>query len=76
MTKNIKELLAVVGKNIDDIQNIDNVSQFAREITISRAQSTAMLAKQFINAANLIQKGDVMSGRHEATDNIIGFYNE
>lgn len=74
MTKTVMEMMAVIGKNIDDVQGIDNVSQSAREITLERAQSTANLAKQFMNGAKLIQQGDSMIGRHEATEAIVGYY--
>ena len=71
MTKTVMEMMTVIGKNIDDIQGIDNVSQSAREITLQRAQGTATLAKQFMNGAKLIEQGDGMIGRHEATEAII-----
>lgn len=74
MTKTVMEILAVVGKNIDDVQKIDGVSQSAREITMERAQGTAMLAKEFLNGAKLVQLGDAMTDRHEATDSVIGYY--
>ena len=74
MTKTVMEMMTVIGKNIDDIQGIDNVSQSAREITLQRAQGTATLAKQFMNGAKLIEQGDGMIGRHEATEAIIGYY--
>lgn len=71
MIRTIDELLSVIGKNIDDIQD-PKVSQSDRQIKIERADNTAKLAKQFINACGLIQKGDVMSGRHDRTDAVIG----
>lgn len=71
MIKTISELLSVIGKNIEDIQDQD-VSQYDRQIKIERADNTAKLAKQFINACGLVQKGDVMSNRHDRTDAVIG----
>lgn len=71
MIRTINELLSVIGKNIEDIQD-PNISQSARQIKIERADNTAKLAKQFINACGLVQKADVMSNRHERTDAIIG----
>ena len=71
MLRTIDELLSVIGKNIDDIQN-PNVSQSDRQIKIERADNTAKLAKQFINACTLIQKADVMGGRHDRIDTVIG----
>lgn len=71
MVRTINELLSVIGKNIEDIQD-PKVSQSDRQIKIERADNTAKLAKQFINACGLIQKGDVMSGRHDRTDAVIG----
>ena len=71
MIRTINELLSVIGKNIEDIQD-PKVSQSDRQIKIERADNTAKLAKQFINACGLIQKGDVMSGRHDRTDAVIG----
>lgn len=71
MIRTINELLSVIGKNIEDIQD-PKVSQSDRQIKIERADNTAKLAKQFINACGLIQKGDVMSGRHDRTDTVIG----
>ena len=70
MLRTIDELLSVIGKNIDDIQN--PASQSDRQIRIERADNTAKLAKQFINACTLIQKADVMGGRHDRTDAVIG----
>ena len=71
MIRTINELLSVIGKNIEDIQD-PKVSQSDRQIKIDRAQNTAALAKQFINACGLVQKADVMSSRHDRTDMIIG----
>ena len=71
MIRTINELLSVIGKNIEDIQD-PTVSQSDRQIKIERAQNTAALAKQFINACSLVQKADVMSGGHDRTDMIIG----
>jgi len=71
MIRTINELLSVIGKNIEDIQD-PTVSQSDRQIKIERAQNTAALAKQFINAVGLIQKADVMSGRHDRVDKAIG----
>lgn len=71
MIKTINELLAVIGKNIEDIQD-PKVSQSDRQIKIERADNTAKLAKQFINACGLVQKADVMSGRHDRTDAVVG----
>ena len=71
MIRTINELLSVIGKNIEDIQN-PKVSQSDRQIKIERAQNTAALAKQFINACGLVQKADVMSDRHDRTDIVIG----
>lgn len=71
MVRTINELLSVIGKNIEDIQD-PKVSQSDRQIKIERADNTAKLAKQFINACTLIQKADVMSGRHDRTDCVIG----
>ena len=71
MVKTISEIIAVIGKNIDDIQDT-TVSQSAREIKLERAQATAMLAKQFINACGLIQKADKMANRHDRIDSVIG----
>lgn len=71
MIRTINELLSVIGKNIEDIQD-PKVSQSDRQIKIERADNTAKLAKQFINTCGLIQKGDVMSGRHDRTDAVIG----
>lgn len=70
MLRTIDELLSVIGRNIDDIQN--PVSQSDRQIRIERADNTAKLAKQFINACTLVQKADVMGGRHDRTDAVIG----
>ena len=71
MIRTINELLSVLGKNIEDIQD-PKVSQNDRQIKIERADNTAKLAKQFINACGLIQKADVMSGRHDRVDSVIG----
>lgn len=71
MIRTINELLSVIGKNIEDIQD-PKVSQSDRQIKIERADNTAKLAKQFINACGLVQKGDVMSNRHDRTDAVIG----
>lgn len=71
MIRTINELLSVIGKNIEDIQD-PKVSQSDRQIKIERADNTAKLAKQFINACGLIQKADVMSGRHDRIDLVIG----
>lgn len=71
MIRTINELLSVIGKNIEDIQD-PKVSQSDRQIKIERAVNTAKLAKQFINACGLIQKADVMSGRHDRVDAVIG----
>lgn len=71
MLRTLDELLSVMGRNIDDIQN-PNLPQSDRRIRIERADNTAKLAKQFINACTLIQKADVMGGRHDRTDAVIG----
>lgn len=71
MLRTISELLSVIGKNIDDVQET-NVSQSTRITRIQRADATEKLSKQFINACGLVQKGDVMSGRHDRTDAVIG----
>ncbi len=71
MTRTINELLSIIGANIDSIQE-EGISSYDREIRIERADNTAKLAKQFINACGLIQKADVMSGKHERTDIVIG----
>ena len=71
MLRTINELLSVIGKNIEDIQDT-NISQSERQIKIERATSTAALAKQFINACGLVQKADVMAGSHDRTDTVIG----
>lgn len=71
MIRTINELLSVIGANIDAIQE-DNLSVYDRELRIERADNTAKLAKQFINACGLVQKGDLMSGRHDRTDAVIG----
>jgi len=71
MIRTINELLSVIGQNIEDIQD-PKVSQSDRQIKIERAQNTAALAKQFINACGLVQKADVMSSRHDRTDTVIG----
>lgn len=71
MIRTINELLSVIGKNIEDIQD-PKVSQSDRQIKIERADNTAKLAKQFINACGLVQKADVMSGRHDRTDAVVG----
>lgn len=71
MVRNINELLSVIGANIEAIQE-DNLSVYDRELRIERADNTAKLAKQFINACSLVQKGDLMSGRHDRTDIVIG----
>lgn len=71
MLRTINELLSVIGKNIEDIQD-PKVSQYDRQIKIERADNTAKLAKQFINACTLVQKADVMSGKHDRTDALIG----
>ena len=67
MIRTINELLSVIGKNIEDIQD-PKVSASDRQIKIERADNTAKLAKQFINACGLVQKGDVMANRHDRTD--------
>lgn len=71
MIRTISELLSVIGRNIEDIQDPE-ISQYDRQIRIERADNTAKLAKQFINACGLVQKGDVMSNRHDRTDTVIG----
>lgn len=71
MIRTINELLSVIGKNIEDIQD-PKVSQSDRQIKIERADNTAKLAKQFINACGLVQKADVMSNRHDRTDAVVG----
>lgn len=71
MVRNINELLSVIGANIEAIQE-DNLSVYDRELRIERADNTAKLAKQFINACSLVQKGDLMAGRHDRTDIVIG----
>lgn len=71
MIRTINELLSVIGQNIESIQEED-ISAHDRNIRIERADNTAKLAKQFINACGLVQKGDVMSGRHDRTDAVIG----
>ena len=71
MIRTINELLSVIGKNIEDIQD-PKVSQSDRQIKLERADNTAKLAKQFINACGLVQKADVMSGRHDRTDAVVG----
>lgn len=71
MIRTINELLSVIGKNIEDIQD-PKVSQSDRQIKIERADNTAKLAKQFINACMLVQKADVMSCKHDRTDALIG----
>jgi len=71
MIRTINELLSVIGKNIEDIQD-PKVSQSDRQIKIERADNTAKLAKQFINACTLVQKADVMSGEHDRIDALIG----
>lgn len=71
MIRTINELLSVIGKNIEDIQDT-KVSQSDRQIKLERADNTAKLAKQFINACGLVQKADVMSGRHDRTDAVVG----
>lgn len=71
MLRTINELISVIGTNIEDIQDT-NISQSARVIKIERADNTAKLAKQFINACGLVQKADVMSSRHDRTDAIVG----
>jgi hypothetical protein len=71
MVRTINELLSVIGANIDAIQE-DNLSVYDRELRMERADNTAKLAKQFINACGLVQKGDLMSGRHDRTDTVIG----
>lgn len=71
MIRTINELLSVIGQNIESIQEED-ISAHDRNIRIERADNTAKLAKQFINACGLVQKGDVMSGRHDRTDSVIG----
>ena len=71
MIRTINELLSVIGKNIEDIQD-PKVSASDRQIKIERADNTAKLAKQFINACGLVQKADVMSNRHDRTDTVVG----
>lgn len=71
MIRTINELISVIGKNIEDIQD-PKVSQSDRQIKMERADNTAKLAKQFINACGLVQKADVMSGRHDRTDAVVG----
>lgn len=71
MIRTISELLSVIGRNIEDIQDPE-ISQYDRQIRIERADNTAKLAKQFINACGLVQKSDVMSNRHDRTDIVIG----
>lgn len=71
MIRTIDELLSVIGKNIEDIQD-PKASQYDRQIKIERADNTAKLAKQFINACTLTQKADLMSGRHDRIDALIG----
>lgn len=71
MLRTISELLSVIGKNIEDIQE-SKVDQNVRRTRIERADNTAKLAKQFINACGLVQKADVMSGRHDRVDAVIG----
>ena len=70
MLRTINELLSVIGKNLDDVQ--ENAQQSVRITRLERAEATEKLAKQFINACGLVQKGDVMSGRHDRTDAVIG----
>ena len=71
MIRTINELLSIIGKNIEDIQD-PKVSASDRQIKIERADNTAKLAKQFINACGLVQKADVMSNRHDRTDTVVG----
>lgn len=71
MIRTVNELLSVIGRNIDDIQD-PKVSMSERQIKIERADNTAKLAKQFINACGLIQKADVMGNRHDRIDAVIG----
>lgn len=71
MIRTISELLSIIGRNIEDIQD-PKASQYDRQIKIERADNTAKLAKQFINACGLVQKADVMSGRHDRTDEVVG----
>lgn len=71
MLRTISELLSVIGKNIEDIQAPD-LPQSARVTRLERADNTAKLAKQFINACGLVQKADVMSSRHDRTDAVVG----
>ena len=74
MLRTISELLSVIGKNIEDIQE-SKFDQNVRRTRIERADNTAKLAKQFINACGLVQKADVMSGRHDRTDAVVGDIN-
>jgi len=71
MVKTCAEILAVIGKNIEDIQD-PKVSASDRQIKIERADNTQKLAKQFVNICNFVQKGDLMAGRHDRTDALIG----
>lgn len=71
MIKTCAEMLSVIGKNIEDIQD-PKVSDYDRQIKIERADNTQKLAKQFVNICNFIQKGDIMAGRHDRTDALIG----
>lgn len=71
MVRTINELLSIIGKNIEDIQDTE-ARQSTRIIRIERADNTAKLAKQFINACGLVQKADIMSGRHDRIDEVVG----
>lgn len=71
MIKTCAEMLAVIGKNVEDIQD-PKVSASDRQIKIERADNTQKLAKQFVNICNFVQKGDIMAGRHDRTDVLIG----
>lgn len=48
MIRTINELLSVIGKNIEDIQD-PKVSQSDRQIKIERADNTAKLAKLYLD---------------------------
>lgn len=72
----ITELIAVLGKNIEDLQGVDSMYSGDRDIVLSRCHATAATAKQIINAINLVQKEDKLTNRHEATDHFIGYYED
>lgn len=67
----ITDLIALMGETFAELHSTLYKSEDFEGV-LKKAEYEAKLAKQIINAADIVTRSDKMSGRHDRIDRLVG----